>query len=50
MEKHSSLFSFTSYDVIDEKDKLLKKRKVDNDGNFLPYQNLFYRFKYGHAS
>ena len=34
MEKHSSLFSFTSYDVIDEKDKLLKKRKVDNDGNF----------------
>ena len=34
MERYSSLFSFTSYDVIDEKDKLLKKREVNNDGNF----------------
>ncbi len=34
MEKYSSLFSFTSFDVIDERDKLLKKRIVDNDGNF----------------
>ena len=28
MEMYSSLFSFTSYDVIDEKDKLLKKERL----------------------
>ena len=35
MRKNSILFSFTSYDVIDEKGKFLKKRKVDHDGDFL---------------
>ena len=33
MRKNSTLFSFTSYDVIDEKGKVLKKRKVEYDGN-----------------
>ena len=38
MKKKSSFFSFTSYDIIDKNEKFLKKRKVDEDGN---YKNLY---------
>ena len=37
MEKNSYYFSFTSYEVIDEKDKILKLQKVNSDAN---YSNL----------
>ena len=37
MEKNSYYFSFTSYAVIDEKNKLLKLKKVNSDAN---YSNL----------
>ena len=37
MEKNSYYFSFTSYEVIDEKDKILKHQKVNSDAN---YSNL----------
>tara|TARA_B100000963_G_C22589563_1_gene654815 strand:- start:473 stop:1228 length:756 start_codon:yes stop_codon:yes gene_type:complete len=38
MEKNSYHFSFTSYAVIDEKDKILKKRRVNIDAD---YSNLY---------
>ena len=34
MKKKSSLFSFTSYDVIDENNKIIKKRKVNLDAEY----------------
>ena len=34
MIKKSFLFSFTSYDVIDENDRLIKKRKVKVVANY----------------
>ena len=37
MEKNSYYFSFTSYAVVDEKDKILKQIKVNSDAN---YSNL----------
>ena len=37
MEKNSYYFSFTSYTVVDEKDKILKQIKVNSDAN---YSNL----------
>ena len=38
MEKNSYYFSFTSYAVINEKGKILKERKVNNDAD---YKNLY---------
>ena len=37
MEKNSYYFSFTSYSIIDERDKILKQIKVTSDAN---YSNL----------
>ena len=34
MEKNSYYFSFTSYTVIDENDKVLKQIKVNSDANY----------------
>ena len=34
MEKNLTSFSFTSYDIIDEKNKLIKKRHVNNDPTY----------------
>lgn len=34
MKKKSLLFSFTSYDVIDENDRIIKKRKVNLDAEY----------------
>tara|TARA_B100000767_G_C19746667_1_gene528854 strand:+ start:1255 stop:2007 length:753 start_codon:yes stop_codon:yes gene_type:complete len=39
MQKNSHLFSFTSYSVISEKGKIIKKRKVFQDAN---YYNLYW--------